>query len=51
MANTREAIENLLTEDRVFDPPPAFAAAANAGPDIYDDAEADPEGFWDGSGS
>ena len=46
MANTREAIENLLTEDRVFDPPPAFAAAANAGPDIYDDAEADPEGFW-----
>ena len=46
MADKHEALENLLHEERVFDPPTEFAAAANAGPDIYDRAEADPEAFW-----
>jgi acetyl-CoA synthetase len=39
-------IENLLAEDRTFPPDPAFAAAANARAHLYEEAEADPEGFW-----
>ena len=39
-------IENLLAEDRTFPPDPEFAAAANARADLYEEAEADPEGFW-----
>jgi acetate--CoA ligase len=39
-------IENLLAESRLFPPPPGFAAAANAGPDLYDEAERDFEAFW-----
>jgi acetyl-CoA synthetase len=39
-------IENLLAEDRTFPPDPAFAAQANARADLYERAEADPEGFW-----
>ena len=41
-----ETIENLLSEDRVFPPPPEFAAAANARADLYDRAEADFQAFW-----
>ena len=37
----------LLQEDRVFDPPEAFRAQANANdPNIYEEADRDPEGFW-----
>ncbi|MFL5685971.1 MAG: acetate--CoA ligase [Chloroflexota bacterium] len=40
------AIENLLAENRTFPPDPAFAAQANAKPDLYAEAEADPVEFW-----
>jgi acetyl-CoA synthetase len=46
VAESRDALENLLREDRLFDPPPAFAEAANGGSDIYARAEADPVAFW-----
>src|SRR6187551_2646655 len=41
-------IENLqlLAEGRTFPPDPPFAAQANATADLYERAEADPEGFW-----
>jgi acetyl-CoA synthetase len=39
-------IENLLAEDRIFPPDPAFAAQANAQADLYTLAEEDPETFW-----
>ncbi len=39
-------IENLLAESRTFPPSAAFAAQANAGPDLYAEAEADFEAFW-----
>ena len=42
----REAIENLSREDRAFPPSAAFAKAAAAGPEIYQEAEADWVGFW-----
>ncbi len=41
-----EALENLLSEDRKFPPPPEFIAAANAQPGIHDAASADYLGFW-----
>jgi acetyl-CoA synthetase len=41
------AIEDYLVEDRTFPPPADFAARANYGdPAIYQQAEADWEGFW-----
>ncbi len=40
------AIENLLAENRTFVPDPAFAGQANATPDLYAEAEADPVEFW-----
>jgi acetyl-CoA synthetase len=40
------ALDNLLTESRTFPPSDEFAAAANAGPDLYREADADREGFW-----
>jgi len=43
---TEHAIEALLTEGRTFPPPPAFAAQANAQPEIYARANADRLGFW-----
>ena len=46
MSETPEALENLLHEDRVFEPPAGFAAAANAGPDIYEKADADSVAWW-----
>ena len=36
-----QAIENLLQEERTFPPSEAFVAGANAGPEIYDAADAD----------
>ena len=42
-------ISALLTEDRSFPPPPAFAAAAHVNdPGVYARAAADPEAFWAG---
>jgi acetyl-CoA synthetase len=41
-----EAIENLLSEDRTFPPPPEFAAAANAREGIHAESEADFQAFW-----
>ena len=42
-----QGIDVLLQEERVFEPPPEFAAKANVSdPDIYARAAADPEGFW-----
>ncbi|MBT8246221.1 MAG: acetate--CoA ligase [Acidimicrobiia bacterium] len=46
MSDERQALENLLEENRLFPPSPGFAAAANAGADIYTDAEVDWVGFW-----
>ena len=43
MADT--TLENLLSEDRVFPPSDEFAAAANAGPEIYEES-ADWEAWW-----
>ncbi|HEX5631721.1 MAG TPA: acetate--CoA ligase, partial [Gemmatimonadales bacterium] len=39
-------LDTLLTEQRRFPPPPAFAAAANATQALYDQAAADPLAFW-----
>ncbi|HUR75321.1 MAG TPA: acetate--CoA ligase [Sporichthya sp.] len=41
-----DALSNLSHEDRHFDPPAAFAAAANAQPDLYDHAAKDRLAFW-----
>jgi len=42
-----DALENLLSEDRLFPPTPEFAAQANAQPGIFEAASADRLGFWD----
>ncbi len=41
-------IESLQIEDRVFPPPPEFAADAVATPEDYERGAADMEGFWAG---
>jgi acetyl-CoA synthetase len=41
-----EAIEALLHEHRNFAPDPKLAAAANAQPGIYEEADRDYEAFW-----
>ena len=41
-----EALENLLSEDRKFPPPPEFTAQANAKPGIHESASADYLSFW-----
>ena len=42
-----DGFDALLQEDRVFEPPAAFAAQANANdPGIYEEADRDHEGFW-----
>ncbi|MDX1449079.1 MAG: acetate--CoA ligase [Acidimicrobiia bacterium] len=46
MTESHDALENLLTEDRRFEPSAEFVAQANAKFDIYAEAEADPEAFW-----
>jgi acetyl-CoA synthetase len=41
------AIENLYTEGRTFPPPPEFVGRATlADPEVSEQAEADPEGWW-----
>ncbi|HUU85385.1 MAG TPA: acetate--CoA ligase [Phycisphaerae bacterium] len=42
----QDAISALSWEERSFPPSPEFAAQANAGPAIYEEAEADWRGFW-----
>lgn len=44
---SNEALENLLSEDRVFPPDPTFAARANVKAEAYEDAAADRLRFWD----
>ncbi len=39
-------IEHLMGEGRTFPPDPAFAAQANAGPDLYATADTDYQAFW-----
>ena len=46
MSESPRTIEALQIEDRVFPPPPEFARAAVAGPELYERAAADLEGFW-----
>ena len=43
---SHEALENLLKENRVFEPSLEFAAKANAQPEIYAEADADRLAFW-----
>jgi acetyl-CoA synthetase len=44
-----ETIETLLHENRVFPPPPEFKATANANDEaVYEMADADWEGWWEG---
>jgi acetyl-CoA synthetase len=40
------AIENLGRETRLFEPTPEFAAQANVGPEVFEQA-ADPVAFWE----
>jgi acetyl-CoA synthetase len=43
-----KTIEALLQERRTFEPPDDFASQANAtDPSIYDDAERDPDAWWE----
>jgi acetyl-CoA synthetase len=42
-----QALSNLLTENRRFPPPEAFAAAANAQQSAYDDAARDRLSWWE----
>jgi acetyl-CoA synthetase len=47
MAETHAAIDALLSEDRVFEPPEAFRREALwSDGSIYERASADPEAFW-----
>ena len=39
-------LDTLLSEQRRFPPPPAFAAQANATPDLYEQARRDRLAFW-----
>ncbi len=41
------ALSAMLHETRRFDPPPEFAAHANAKPGIYEEATTDPVGWWE----
>ena len=42
-----DGFDALLQEDRVFEPPAAFRAQANANdPGVYEEADRDHEGFW-----
>jgi len=42
-----DSIENLSQESRLFPPSPAFAAQANAKPDLYTHADEDRLAFWE----
>jgi len=47
MAETRDALEALLTEGRTFPPPASFRKTAlDTDASVYDDAERDWQGFW-----
>ncbi|GAA3657219.1 acetate--CoA ligase [Microbacterium marinilacus] len=46
MSAENTSIDHLLDETRRFPPTADFAAAAVAGPDLYERADADREGFW-----
>jgi acetyl-CoA synthetase len=47
MTDVEKTIEALLSEQRLFEPPGAFASRALvADPGIYEHAEADPVAFW-----
>jgi acetyl-CoA synthetase len=46
MSAENTSIDHLLTESRRFAPSAEFAADAVAGPDLYEKAETDREGFW-----
>ena len=47
MVERSGSIEALLHEDRTFPPPEGFRKQANiADPDVYKEAQRDPEGFW-----
>lgn len=39
--------EVLPARERVYPAPAAFAAAANVGPEVYTEAQADPVAFWE----
>ena len=43
---SQQTLENLGHEDRSFPPDPDFAAQANAGQDLYAEADNDREAFW-----
>jgi acetyl-CoA synthetase len=48
VTETERNIEDLLSEDRVFPPSPAFVERAIANdPTVYERAQRDPEGFWE----
>ncbi len=47
MSDPDAALSNLLTENRVFPPSPAFADQANATEEMYTDAAADRLAFWE----
>src|SRR5687767_5967471 len=45
---SEQALENLYREDRSFPPPRDFAERATwSDPAVYDQAEKDPEGWWE----
>ncbi|HET9117555.1 MAG TPA: AMP-binding protein, partial [Pseudonocardiaceae bacterium] len=46
MGDSSQRLHNLLTENRVFPPSEEFAAQANAGAELYDQADADRKAFW-----
>jgi len=49
MAAEEPTLDTLLQEDRLFPPPPEFAAAAHVSDaSVYAQAEADPEAYWAG---
>ena len=41
-----KTLENLLQEDRKFEPPADFMSKANAQPGVHEEAEADYRAFW-----
>jgi len=49
LKTTKTTIDTLLTEERQFKPDQKFCKNANANDvEIYEKADADPEGFWEG---
>jgi acetyl-CoA synthetase len=44
---SEQSLSALLHEKRRFEPPPDFAAQANAGPDVYSRADSDRLAFWE----